>query len=124
MRERWTDFQGRSWPVVQSPRRLKFSYPAHAALRAHVHHRDGFSCVRCGLAAKVIPANYDGRNAVATTRSGTLGFPVLLVVDHMLTLRAGGRSVVANLQTLCETCNLKKQKEDRAAAALYFGGAQ
>lgn len=121
MRDYWTDFQGRSWPVIQSPRRLKFSYPAHAALRSHVHHRDGFVCLRCGLEAREIPAMYDGRDAVPTTRSCSMGFPVLLVLDHMLTLRAGGRSVIENLQTLCETCNRKKQREDRIAIAAYVG---
>lgn len=42
----------------------------------------------------------------------------------LLTLPTGGLSVVDNLQTLCETCNKRKQREDRAAtAAAKQGGA-
>lgn len=112
----WTDYKGQVWPVVKSVRRLKFKYPAHAALRAHVFHRDGYRCARCGLAASHVPEGYDGSDALPTTEIRG-GFPVLLVADHALTLRAGGKSVVENLQTLCETCNRRKQREDRAAIA-------
>lgn len=118
----WTDYWGQVWPVVQSSRRLKFKYPAHAALRAHVFHRDGYQCVRCRVSAAHIPEGYDGADALPTTAARG-GYPVLLVADHVLTLKAGGRSVVENLQTLCETCNRRKQKEDRAAIAdLNRGG--
>ncbi len=51
-----------------------------------------------------------------------MGFPILLVVDHMLTLRAGGRSVIGNLQTLCEVCNRKKLREDLKAIACFKRG--
>lgn len=112
--ETWTDYLGRVWPVVQSSRRLKFKYPAHAALRAHVFHRDGYQCCRCSARAAFIPAGWDGRDALATSTPSNYGFFVLLVLDHIRTLRAGGRSAVENLQTLCETCNRKKLREDLA----------
>ena len=110
--ETWTDHLGRVWPVVQSCRRLKFKYPAHAALRVHVFHRDGFKCCRCPAHAIDVPAEWDGRDALSTNVRGNCGFPVLLVLDHIRTLRAGGRSTVQNLQTLCETCNRRKLHED------------
>lgn len=44
---------------------------------------------------------------------------------HVLTLTAGGLShpnnLPNNLQTLCETCNRRKQREDIAAAAQARG---
>ena len=115
----WIDHLGREWPLVRSARRLKFSYPTHAALRAFVFHRDGFCCVRCGASAASIPADFDGRDTLRTnTRTGA-GTVDLLVVDHILTLSAGGKSHPSNLQTLCETCNKKKMPEDMAAAAAF-----
>lgn len=118
----WTDYQGRVWPVVQSARRLKFKYPAHAALRAHVFHRDGYRCIRCGAEAIAVPADYDGSETLAT---GVVSNDrrVSLVADHILTLAAGGRSVIENMQTLCDICNRKKQSEDRAATREAKKGA-
>ncbi len=52
------------------------------------------------------------------------GWPDVLIVDHVLTLRAGGKSVIENLQTLCETCNRRKQKTDIADARAYVAGAR
>lgn len=115
----WTDYLGRQWPVVQSRHRLKFSYyPAHAALRAHVYHRDGYACVRCDAKAVSVPAHYDGKQALLTDTTVCSGFPDVLVLDHIKSLRAGGASVVDNLQTLCETCNRRKVAEDRKAVAV------
>lgn len=118
MRDYWTDYKGRQWPVSTSPMRLKFKYPSHAALRAHIFHRDGYACVRCPAVAVDVPENYDGRNTLGTnTTSG--GWQDILVLDHILTLKAGGRNVVENFQTLCEACNKSKQREDIAAAMAY-----
>lgn len=110
----WTDYQGRVWLVVQSARRLKFKYPAHAALRAHVFHRDGYRCIQCGAEAIAVPADYDGSETLATGVVSN-GRRVALVADHILTLAAGGRSVIENMQTLCDICNRRKQSEDRVA---------
>jgi len=118
--ETWTDYLGRTWPVVQSNRRLKFKYPAHAALRVHVFHRDGFKCCRCYARVTEIPARWDGRDALPTNVLGNFGFPVLLVLDHIRTLRAGGQSTVQNLQALCEICNRKKLREDLASYRVYL----
>lgn len=118
----WTDYLGRVWKVVDSSRRLKFKYPAHAALRVHVFHRDGYKCCRCSTYAVEIPAGYDGRDALFTNTFVSSGYRDMLVLDHILTLRAGGRSVIENLQTLCETCNKRKLREDRAAIAAFSGG--
>lgn len=117
----WTDFAGRAWPIVRSRSRLNFKYPAHAALRAHVFHRDGFRCVRCGVSAVNVPAHYDGRYALDTSAVDGGGWTVPLILDHILTLPAGGRSVIENLQALCELCNKSKQREDIAATKAFRG---
>ena len=113
----WTDHLGRVWAVVQSRRRLKFKYPAHAALRAHVFHRDGYKCVRCNASAIDVPLDYSGADTLFTDTFVSSGFRDMLVVDHILTLKAGGPNVIENFQTLCETCNKRKSREDRAAIA-------
>jgi len=113
----WVDHKGRQWPVVTSPRRLKFKNRSHAALRAFVFQRDRFKCVRCSASAVNVPADYDGRYTLFTDALLSSGYPDLLVVDHILTLKAGGKNRIENFQTLCETCNRKKLREDMAAAA-------
>lgn len=120
----WTDYKGRTWPVVNSNRRLKFKYPSHAALREHVFARDGFKCCRCDASAINVPAGWDGRETLFTNTKVSSGYPDMLVVDHVLTLKAGGLNVIANFQTLCETCNKSKQREDKAAARAYKARVQ
>lgn len=110
----WTDHRGRVWPIIQTRRRLKFKYPAHAALREYIFNRDGFKCVRCHASAINVPANYDGTHTLWTDKF-TCGRSDILVVDHILTLRAGGKNAIENFQALCETCNKRKQREDKAA---------
>jgi 5-methylcytosine-specific restriction endonuclease McrA len=111
----WVDHKGQVWPIIISKRRLKFSYPAHAALRAFVFHRDGYQCIRCPAKASVIPENYDGTETLFTDTLVNGGHRDVLIVDHILTLKAGGINAVENFQTLCETCNKRKQREDKAA---------
>lgn len=117
--EFWTDHKGAAWPITRSLRRLKFRYPAHAALRAYVFHRDGYRCVKCNVTAVDVPNDYTGRWALATTGRHRDGSQALLVVDHVVTLKAGGKNEVENLQSLCELCNLRKMSEDNAASAVY-----
>ena len=100
-------------------RRLKFSTPAHAALRRDVFIRDQFRCVRCGDSAISIPDSCDGRYTLKTGKILASGFHDVLVIDHVVTLRAGGANSIENFQTLCETCNKKKQKEDKEMVALH-----
>lgn len=115
----WIDHLGRSWPIIQSLRRLKFKYPAHAALRAYVFNRDGYKCKRCEAMAVGVNGNYDGSEALNTDTFLKNGYRDVLVVDHIRTLKAGGLNVVENLQALCETCNKRKQIEDKSAVAKY-----
>ena len=127
----WTDYRGRQWPIVQSSDRLHFAYPSHAALRAHVFHADGYKCRRCPAAAIAVPDGYDGRFTLCTNTTvhsmgrDSRGLRVayawsdVLILDHALTRAAGGLNRVENLQTLCETCNKRKQREDRIAAEAY-----
>lgn len=119
----WTDYKGRTWPVVSSSRRLKFKYPSHAALREHVFTADGFKCRRCDAKASFVPNGWDGRSTLFTDTKVSSGFPDMLIVDHVLTLKAGGANVVGNFQTLCETCNKRKQREDKAATFAFIRGA-
>jgi len=56
-------------------------------LRFHVLDRDKGRCLRCG-------------------RSGADG--VTLHVDHVLPFSCGGLTILSNLQTLCQDCNLGK----------------
>lgn len=58
-------------------------------LRFLVHRRDRFTCVACGRS----PATHPG---------------VVLHVDHVVPWSKGGLTVLPNLQTLCETCNIGK----------------
>lgn len=57
------------------------------AMRYDVLRRDGFRCVKCGRGRE------DG---------------VKLHVDHIKPVSRGGKSVMSNLQTLCEDCNCGK----------------
>lgn len=115
----WVDYKGRIWPVVASTRRLKFKYPSHAALREHVFVRDDFQCCRCDARATNIPAGWNGRETLLTNTKISSGYSDMLIVDHIVTLKAGGLNVINNFQTLCETCNKSKQREDIAAARAY-----
>ena len=115
----WTDFRGTQWPLITSVRRLKFSYPAHAAIRAHIFHVDGYKCRQCGLAAIKIPDQYTGRKTLVTDRKDAMGYAICLVVDHITCLQAGGINELANFQTLCEICNLRKGREDKLAVTAW-----
>lgn len=115
----WVDYKGRTWRVVTATSRLKFKYPAHAALREHVFVMDGFKCRRCPARALAVPDGWNGRFTLPTNTYASPGYRDALVADHVLTLKAGGRNEIANFQTLCETCNRRKQKEDIAAIKAY-----
>lgn len=121
MRDTWTDYLGRTWVVPSSTRRLQFRNAGHAALRAHVFHRDGYQCRRCPASAVDVPKQYDGRYTLWTNTTVSSGWKDVLVVDHVLTLKAGGLNRLENFQTLCETCNRRKQREDKAATAAARG---
>ncbi len=108
----WVDHIGRVWPIIQSRSRLRFRYPAHAALRAFVFYRDSYTCVRCGAFGIDIPDDYSGETTLFTDTFTKSGHRDCLIVDHIVTLKAGGLNVIENFQTLCETCNKKKLKQD------------
>lgn len=120
----WTNSLGQTRPVVSSRYQLNFRCPSHSELRKFVFHRDNFSCLLCGAKAVNIPIKYDGRKCLETdtfvkSKKSNRSWPDILVVDHIVTRRAGGTNHPNNLQTLCETCNKRKQKEDKAAAAAF-----
>ena len=60
--------------------------PLPQAVRDYVFQRDQYRCQSCGC------------------------FPAedCLQVDHILPLAQGGSNDLSNLQTLCQTCNLRK----------------
>ena len=59
-------------------------------IRYNVLKRDNFSCQICGITAK------DGSK---------------LQVDHIIPVSKGGKTVMSNLQTLCERCNIGKSNK-------------
>lgn len=65
--------------------------------RTAVFERDNWRCVRCGRAKDEPYANRRGRPAVTS-----------LEVDHIIPRSDGGTSDLANLQTLCSSCNGRK----------------
>lgn len=60
------------------------------SIRYNVFQRDNFTCQVCGATAK------DGAK---------------LHVDHIIPVSAGGKTLMSNLQTLCERCNLGKSNK-------------
>lgn len=62
-----------------------------ARLRFRVFQRDRFKCIACG-------------------RSPATHLAVVLHADHIVAVALGGKTVIENLQTLCESCNLGKGK--------------
>jgi hypothetical protein len=60
-----------------------------SAMRFNVLLRDGFKCTHCGHSP--------------LTHPGTT-----LHCDHIVPFSLGGKTIMANLQTLCATCNLSK----------------
>lgn len=66
----------------------------NADMRYRVLKRDNSRCQRCGATALT-----DG---------------VSLHVDHIVPVSKGGKTVLENLQTLCEACNLGKSNRHLA----------
>ena len=58
-------------------------------LRFRVLQRDRFTCVACGRSPATVPG-------------------LVLHVDHIVPWSRGGETIIKNLQTLCEPCNLGK----------------
>jgi predicted DNA-binding transcriptional regulator AlpA len=56
------------------------------SLRYRVMRRDQFHCMLCGVTGK----------------------EAFLVVDHIMPVSKGGKTILANLQTLCQACNAGK----------------
>lgn len=78
-------------------------------VRLAVYTRDGFACRHCGWAPEV-PRDYDGEFALGGSYRKTNGkFGTrYLALDHVHPYSLGGKFVVENLQTLCNSCNTKK----------------
>lgn len=70
----------------------EYSRSVSGDLRFRVFLRDGFKCVICGQG----PLSKKG---------------IELHCDHIRPWSRGGRTIVRNLQTLCEACNLKKSSK-------------
>jgi 5-methylcytosine-specific restriction endonuclease McrA len=65
--------------------------PIPPKTRAMVLERDGRRCVICGKSVRDKHAN---------------GAPVLLEVDHIVPVAAGGTNCESNLRTACNVCNV------------------
>lgn len=100
----------------KAARRLNFRLKCDRSLRAQVFRRDGFRCTRCGACCAEQTEGYDGGRALKTSTTVCNGkFKDILVVDHVVPRRFGGSNDLSNLQTLCETCNKRKQRDERRA---------
>lgn len=74
-------------PPARLPRRT--SREINLRLRFRVMQRDRFTCRACGRSPSSVPG-------------------LILHVDHRVAWSLGGETVMENLQTLCESCNLGK----------------
>jgi len=80
-----------------------------ARVRLEVYRQAGYACLHCGWAPEV-PDGYDGRYALGETYrkpNGKYGCRVL-ELDHIVPYIHGGQFEVANLQALCNSCNVRK----------------
>jgi hypothetical protein len=81
-----------------------------ARLRLSVYTRDDFRCQACSWRVSP-PADYDGRSALGDVfysyDEGRYKFRVL-ELDHVHPKSRGGKLTIANVQTLCNTCNARK----------------
>jgi 5-methylcytosine-specific restriction endonuclease McrA len=85
-------------PATRPTKRVRARDPLPAQLRFSILQRDGFRCRYCG-------------------RTG--GDPgVVLHVDHIVPLAAGGATREDNLRTACEECNLGKSARPVVTAGL------
>ena len=77
-------------PSVQLVRKEEDCREVRPGLRFRVFSRDKFACVACGRTPKI--------------------HNVVLHADHIVSVYDKGRTVLENLQTLCQDCNLGKGK--------------
>ena len=87
--------------------RLQFRIPSHAAIRAKIFARDGFSCVLCGWSPGFTPQNYTGRYTVIGPDLN--GKRRELQLDHKIPVSLGGTNHPDNFQSLCFGCNSAKR---------------
>ncbi len=83
--EEWK--QGKKYNESTKKERKLMNY----SLRKEVLKRDGYKCCICGKTEK------DG---------------IRLEIDHIIPVSKGGQSTISNLQTLCSSCNAKKNTLD------------
>ena len=81
--------------LLAQPWRAGYSDPAFTRNRPRAYERDGRDCVSCG---QQLGANE-------------------YICDHIVPLSQGGTSDLANLQTLCRSCNKEKTGNDRRRRA-------
>ena len=70
---------------------VKDQYILTYELKKQVFQRDRYTCLCCGKKAK------QGRT---------------LTVDHIIPISMGGKSKLSNLQTLCNECNIAKERNE------------
>lgn len=99
----WRDSTGSEWRISMSHRRLRFKYPAHAAVRAYVFQRDGFRCKCCGAATNDDTSNYRGRHAV-WVRSPLVGWLILELAEKNPRLAPPALHHPDNKFARCEHC--------------------
>lgn len=85
----WTKPEIDRQPLTKTNRTEADCRDVRPGLRFRVFKRDNFRCVACG-------------------RSPATHLNVELHADHILAVANGGKTVIHNLQTLCQDCNLGK----------------
>lgn len=90
----WVDKLGNERKTPLAIKRPPKMYPVYVALEEYVLGRDGYSCCGCGKHRR-IDQDHDPDH-------------VILLLDHIISLRNGGSWHPSNLQSLCESCNAAK----------------
>lgn len=69
--------------------KIRTTRTVSSSVRVRVLDRDNFRCVFCG-------------------RSPATDIGIRLDIDHIVSFSKGGKTMIDNLQTLCQDCNLGK----------------
>jgi 5-methylcytosine-specific restriction endonuclease McrA len=103
-RDFWIDDRGLAHRVLRT-KNPRGRWPSVVALQRFVFIRDEFTCQLCAARPRRLPKLYDGKKSVfvVSPRGQTY-----LVVDHVVSMRNGGRSHPDNCQALCARCNCAK----------------